>query len=159
LGKKYVDEPELWQKTEKMVRQVLIDAKIPFVEIADEAAFYGPKIDYRLSDCLGRTWQCATLQLDFQMPETFSLEYTGVGGRMLRPVMIHRTIIGSFERFMGIITEHYAGAFPVWLSPIQAKIIPISDKFLAYAQTVESALAEKNIRVENSQPENGSGGR
>ena len=139
---------DVWNSAETTLKKAMENAGLEVLIREKDGAFYGPKIDYRLSDCLGRTWQCATLQLDFQMPETFSLEYTGVGGRMLRPVMIHRTIIGSFERFMGIITEHYAGAFPVWLSPIQAKIIPISDKFLAYAQTVESALAEKNIRVE-----------
>lgn len=144
----FMGSKETWQAAEETLKKAMEKSGLPISIREKDGAFYGPKIDYRLNDCLGRNWQCATLQLDFQMPETFGLEYVSAGGQVKRPVMIHRTIIGSFERFMGIITEHFAGAFPVWLSPTQVKIIPISDKFLAYAQNIKAQLTEVGLRVE-----------
>jgi len=113
-----------------------------------DGAFYGPKIDFHLKDCLDRTWQCGTIQLDFQMPEKFDLTYIGEDGEKHRPVMIHRVVYGSIERFIALLTEHYAGAFPVWISPIQVRILPISDKHLEYAKKVQDTLKEQDIRVE-----------
>ena len=113
-----------------------------------DGAFYGPKIDFHLEDSIGRTWQCGTIQLDFQMPERFDLSYIGPDGEKHRPVMIHRVVFGSIERFIAILTEHFAGAFPVWLSPVQVKILPLIDKHHSYAEDVQNALEEKGIRVE-----------
>ena len=107
-----------------------------FVINAGDGAFYGPKLDFHLADSLGRTWQCGTIQLDFQMPERFDLEYVGEDGQKHRPVMIHRALLGSIERFIGVITEHFAGAFPTWLAPVQIKVLPITDRTHAYAQEV-----------------------
>ena len=111
-------------------------------------AFYGPKIDFHLEDSIGRTWQCGTIQLDFQMPERFDLTYVGPDGERHRPVMIHRVVFGSIERFIAILTEHYAGAFPTWLSPVQVKILPLIDKHVEYALKVQKELEDKGIRVE-----------
>ncbi len=113
-----------------------------------DGAFYGPKIDFHLTDCLGRTWQCGTIQLDMQLPERFNLEYIDKDGTKKRPVMIHRVVFGSIERFIGILTEHFAGSFPTWLAPVQAKVLPISDKFADYAEQVRKALDDVGIRVE-----------
>ena len=113
-----------------------------------DGAFYGPKIDFHLKDCLGRTWQCGTIQLDFQMPERFDLTYVGQDGEKHRPVMLHRVIFGSIERFIGIITEHFAGAFPTWLAPVQVKILPIADSHIDYAKKVQEELAKAGIRTE-----------
>lgn len=113
-----------------------------------DGAFYGPKIDFHLTDCLGRTWQCGTIQLDMQLPERFNLEYTDKDGQKKRPVMIHRVVFGSIERFIGILTEHFAGSFPTWLSPVQVKVLPISEKFEDYTDTVKDALENAGIRVE-----------
>lgn len=113
-----------------------------------DGAFYGPKIDFHLEDSLGRTWQCGTIQLDFQLPLRFDLEYTGADGEKHRPIMIHRVAFGSIERFIGILIEHFAGAFPTWLSPVQVKILPISDKFMDYGKEVLAALKEAGIRAE-----------
>ena len=113
-----------------------------------DGAFYGPKLDFHLEDCLGRTWQCGTIQLDFQLPERFELEYTGADGEKHRPIMIHRVVFGSIERFIGILTEHFAGAFPLWLAPVQAKVLPISDKSAGYAAQVAEMLSAAGIRVE-----------
>jgi threonyl-tRNA synthetase len=113
-----------------------------------DGAFYGPKIDFHLTDAIGRTWQCGTIQLDFQMPERFELEYTGTDGAKHRPIMIHTVAFGSLERFIGILTEHYAGAFPLWLSPEQVRILPITDRSNAYAASVLKKLAEAGIRAE-----------
>lgn len=113
-----------------------------------DGAFYGPKIDFKLEDCLGRTWQCGTIQLDFQLPERFELEYTGADGEKHRPVMIHRVVFGSIERFIGVITEHFAGAFPLWLAPVQVKVLPISEKYHGYAKTVQAELDAAGIKVE-----------
>ena len=113
-----------------------------------DGAFYGPKIDFHLEDSIGRTWQCGTIQLDMQMPERFELEYTAADGSKKRPVMIHRVCFGSIERFIGILIEHFAGQFPTWLAPVQVKVLPISEKFVDYAKSVETALDKAGIRVE-----------
>ena len=111
-------------------------------------AFYGPKIDFHLEDSIGRTWQCGTIQLDFQLPLRFNLEYTGADGEKHRPIMIHRVVFGSIERFIGILIEHFAGAFPTWLAPVQVKVLPISDKYMEYGMKVLDALKEEGIRAE-----------
>jgi threonyl-tRNA synthetase len=116
-----------------------------------DGAFYGPKIDFHLKDCLDRTWQCGTIQLDFQMPEKFDLNYIGEDGEKHRPVMVHRVVYGSIERFIALLTEQYAGAFPTWLAPVQVRILPISDKHSDYAKKVEDALKEQEIRVETDE--------
>lgn len=113
-----------------------------------DGAFYGPKLDFHLADSLGRTWQCGTIQLDMQLPERFELEYTGADNEKHRPVMIHRVVLGSVERFIGVITEHFAGAFPLWLSPVQVSVIPISNAFNDYAEEVRDRLDAAGIRVE-----------
>lgn len=113
-----------------------------------DGAFYGPKIDFHLEDCLGRTWQCGTIQLDFQMPERFELEYTGADGEKHRPVMIHRVVFGSIERFIGILTEHFAGAFPTWLAPVQARVLPVTDRNADYAEAIRARLFDEGFRVE-----------
>ncbi|WP_273701882.1 His/Gly/Thr/Pro-type tRNA ligase C-terminal domain-containing protein, partial [Tepidanaerobacter acetatoxydans] len=129
--------------------QGALDKKgMPYKINEGDGAFYGPKIDFHLKDSLGRTWQCGTIQLDFQMPERFDLSYIGADGEKHRPVMIHRVIFGSIERFIGILIEHYAGAFPVWLAPVQARILPISEKHMDYAYKVKKQLDEAGIRVE-----------
>ena len=112
-----------------------------------DGAFYGPKLDFHLADSLGRTWQCGTIQLDMQLPERFELEYTGADGEKHRPVMIHRALLGSIERFIGVITEHFAGAFPVWLSPEQVRVVPITDRSMEYAKELLAQLEEKGIRA------------
>ena len=112
-----------------------------------DGAFYGPKIDFHLEDCLGRTWQCGTIQLDFQMPHNFGLEYTAADGSKKEPIMIHRVVFGSVERFIGVLTEHYAGKFPTWLAPCQVKVLPVSEKTRAYADEVAGKLAAAGIRV------------
>jgi len=118
-----------------------------------DGAFYGPKIDFHLEDCIGRTWQCGTIQLDFQMPEKFDITYVGPDGEHHRPVMLHRTVFGSLERFLGILIEHYAGAFPFWLAPVQVKILPVRGEYNGYASEVFDKLKEKGFRVELDQRE------
>ncbi|MBC7347893.1 MAG: threonine--tRNA ligase, partial [Clostridia bacterium] len=113
-----------------------------------EGAFYGPKIDFHLRDCLGRTWQCGTVQLDFLMPEKFDLVYIGEDGQKHRPAMIHRVVFGSIERFIGILTEHYGGAFPTWLAPVQVKVLPIADRHEAWAGVVARHLEQAGVRVQ-----------
>ena len=113
-----------------------------------DGAFYGPKIDFHLEDSIGRTWQCGTIQLDLQLPQRFDAEYIGADGKKHRPIMIHRVVFGSIERFMGILIEHFAGKFPLWLSPVQVKILTISDKFISYTQSVENTLKKEGIRCE-----------
>ncbi len=113
-----------------------------------DGAFYGPKLDFHLADSLGRTWQCGTIQLDSQLPERFELEYVGEDGQKHRPVMLHRVVLGSIERFIGVITEHFAGKFPLWLSPVQAVVLPISEHHHEYAQGVQDVLEEAGFRVE-----------
>jgi threonyl-tRNA synthetase len=139
---------ELWEKATDALRNALEKKGLPYKVNEGDGAFYGPKIDFHLKDSIGRTWQCGTIQLDFQMPEKFDLTYVGPDGEKHRPVMIHRVIFGSIERFIGILIEHYAGAFPVWLSPVQARILPISEKHMDYAREVKERLEEADIRVE-----------
>ena len=139
---------EDWEMATSALQQALEELGQPYVINEGDGAFYGPKIDFHLEDSLGRTWQCGTIQLDFQMPQRFELEYTGADGEKHRPIMIHRVVFGSIERFIGILIEHYAGKFPVWLAPVQAKVLPISDKNSAYAQKVFEALRSSGIRTE-----------
>lgn len=151
LGIKYVNEPELWQETEEMVRKVLIESKIPFVEVADEAAFYGPKIDVQIYSVIGREFTLATNQVDFSQGRSFKLEYTTPENSTETPLIIHRAPLGTHERFIGFLLEHYAGRLPLWLSPVQVKILPISDKFLPYAKEVYTQLKKSGIRVETDE--------
>jgi threonyl-tRNA synthetase len=148
LGQKYVDEPELWIETEAMVRQVMIDANIPFVEVPDEAAFYGPKIDVQIWSIIGKEFTLATNQVDFAQGRSFKLEFTNQNNEAETPLIIHRAPLGTHERFIGFLLEHYAGKFPLWLAPVQVKILPISDKFLAYSKIVLNKLKIADIRVE-----------
>lgn len=148
LGVKYVNHPELWKETEEMVRQVLISSKIPYVEVQDEAAFYGPKIDVQIYSVIGREFTLATNQVDFSQGRSFKLEYTTADNQADTPLIIHRAPLGTHERFIGFLLEHYAGKLPVWLSPVQVKILPISDKFLDYAQTILEKLKNQDIRAE-----------
>jgi threonyl-tRNA synthetase len=151
LGIKYVNQPELWKETEEMVRQVLIDSNIPFIEVQDEAAFYGPKIDVQIYSVIGREFTLATNQVDFSQSRSFKLQYTNADNQPEIPLIIHRAPLGTHERFIGFILEHYAGKLPVWLSPLQVKILPISDKFLPYANEVREKLRKKGIRVETDE--------
>lgn len=139
---------ELWEMAEGALEKVLKDLGKEYALNEGDGAFYGPKIDFHIKDCLGRDWQCGTVQLDFQMPERFDLTYIGEDGEKHRPVMLHRVIFGSIERFIGIITEHFAGAFPVWLAPVQAKILPISEKHLEYAYKLKQEFEKEGIRIE-----------
>ena len=139
---------ELWEMAEGALGKVLKDLGRDYQLNEGDGAFYGPKIDFHIKDCLGRDWQCGTIQLDFQMPERFDLTYIGEDGEKHRPVMLHRVIFGSIERFIGIITEHFAGAFPLWLAPTQVKILPISENEIDYANTLKRKLEENNIRIE-----------
>jgi threonyl-tRNA synthetase len=148
LGKKYVDEPELWKETEELVRDVLIKTKTPYVEVPDEAAFYGPKIDVQIWSTIGREFTLATNQVDFAQGRRFNLEFTNHDNKPEIPLIIHRAPLGTHERLIGFLLEHYAGNLPVWLSPIQVKILPISDKFLNYAKTILHKLKKVDIRAE-----------
>ncbi|MBN8858988.1 MAG: threonine--tRNA ligase [Sphingobacteriales bacterium] len=148
LGKKYVNAPELWKETEEMVRQVLIESNIPYVEVQDEAAFYGPKIDVQIFSVIGREFTLATNQVDFSQGRSFKLEYTTADNQTETPLIIHRAPLGTHERFIGFLLEHYAGKFPVWLAPLQVKVLPISDKFSDYAQNVLESLKNADIRAE-----------
>ncbi len=145
---------ETWQKAEADIRAVLDEMQLPYDEAPGEAAFYGPKADFVVRDCIGRQWQLGTVQLDYVLPERFGLHYTGADNLPHRPVMIHRAPFGSMERFMGILIEHFAGAFPLWLAPEQVRVLPISDKFLDYARHVVATLRSFQLRVElDSRPE------
>ena len=148
LGVKYVNEPQLWQETETMVRNVLTESGIPFVEVQDEAAFYGPKIDVQIFSAIGREFTLATNQVDFSQGRSFKLEYTTADNSTETPLIIHRAPLGTHERFIGFLLEQYAGKFPLWLAPRQVRVLPISDKFLDYAQSVTAALRKAGIRVE-----------
>lgn len=145
----FMGEARVWEKAEQDLKKILQEIYGDNYGLKEkDGAFYGPKIDFQLKDAIGRTWQCATIQLDFQMPLKFDCRYSDKDGQEKNPVLIHRTILGSFERFMGILIEHYAGAFPVWLSPIQAMIVPVSEeKFGAYAEEVREKLAASGVRV------------
>ena len=148
LGQKYINEPELWIETEEMVRKVLIESNIPFVEVPDEGAFYGPKIDVQIWSAIGREFTLATNQVDFAQGRRFGLQYTNKDNQAETPLIIHRAPLGTHERFIGFLLEHYAGKFPVWLAPLQVKILPISDKFNTYARQVNQQLLEAGIRSE-----------
>jgi threonyl-tRNA synthetase len=148
LGVKYVNEPELWKETEAMVRAVLIESNIPFVEVQDEAAFYGPKIDVQIYSVIGREFTLATNQVDFSQGRSFKLHYTTEDNTIETPLIIHRAPLGTHERFIGFLLEHYAGKLPLWLSPIQVKILPISDKFMDYAKEVLQKAKNADIRIE-----------
>ena len=137
-----------WNMAEEALKKVLTDLNMPYELNEGDGAFYGPKIDFHIRDSLGRSWQCGTIQLDFQMPERFDLTYIGEDGEKHRPVMLHRVIFGAIERFIGILIENFAGAFPTWLAPVQAKIIPITDRNLEYAQLLSKKLEEQGIRTE-----------
>ncbi|MCS3915513.1 threonyl-tRNA synthetase [Caldanaerobacter subterraneus subsp. tengcongensis MB4] len=139
---------EEWELATNALISALKRANLPYKVNEGEGAFYGPKIDFHLKDSIGRTWQCGTIQLDFQMPERFELEYIGPDGEKHRPIMLHRVIYGSIERFIGILTEHFAGAFPTWLAPVQVRVLPISEKHHEYARKVYERLQEHDIRVE-----------
>ena len=137
-----------WKFAEDTLQAAITEMGKDFVINAGDGAFYGPKLDFHLADSLGRTWQCGTIQLDFQMPERFELEYVGEDGEKHRPVMIHRALLGSIERFIGVITEHFAGAFPAWLSPVQVKILPVTDRAIEYAKSTAAQLDSEGFRVE-----------
>ena len=139
---------EDWEMATDALRGALDDLGLPYVVNEGDGAFYGPKIDFHLEDSIGRTWQCGTIQLDFQLPLRFELEYTGADGEKHRPIMIHRVAFGSIERFIGILIEHFAGAFPTWLAPVQVKVLPISDKYMDYAENVLAQLKDSGIRAE-----------
>ena len=139
---------EDWEAATEGLRGALEKLELPYTVNEGDGAFYGPKIDFHLEDSLGRTWQCGTIQLDFQMPLNFDLEYTDEKGEKQRPIMIHRVCFGSIERFIGILTEHFAGKFPVWLAPVQAKVLLVSEKSAGYAQRIYNALRAAHIRCE-----------
>ena len=147
LGEKYVDEPKLWLKTEDLVREALEDGKLNYVEIPGEAAFYGPKIDVQVWSAIGKEFTLATNQVDFAIPEKFGLSYTDNKNESHTPLCIHRAPLGTHERFIGFLIEHFAGNFPLWLMPVQMVIIPISDKFNDYAQSIYDELKKYKIRV------------
>ncbi len=145
---KRIGSDEMWDRAEKVLREVMESKNLDYIVNEGEGAFYGPKIDFHIRDCLDRTWQCATIQLDFSMPEKFDIEYTGEDNLRHRPVMIHRVVLGSLERFMGILLEHYSGNLPLWLAPAQMVVCPISDKFSDYSNEVFCRLKNKGYRVE-----------
>ena len=148
LGQKYINEPELWKETEAMVREVLIETGTPYVEVPDEGAFYGPKIDVQIWSVIGREFTLATNQVDFAQGKRFNLNFTNKDNEPETPLIIHRAPLGTHERFIGFLLEHYAGKFPVWLAPLQVKILPISDKFMPYAQEVFAQFKKAGVRVE-----------
>ncbi|MCF0122446.1 MAG: threonine--tRNA ligase [Lachnospiraceae bacterium] len=144
----FMGSNEDWQMATEALRSLLNDLRMEYVVHEGDGAFYGPKIDFHLQDFIGRIWQCGTIQLDFQLPLRFQLEYTGADGEKHRPIMIHRVALGSIERFIGILIEHFAGAFPTWLAPVQVKVLPISEKFLNYGAQIKKSLVDAGIRAE-----------
>ena len=140
---------EEWEFNQDILKKAITAMGKDFVINEGDGAFYGPKLDFHIEDCLGRTWQCGTIQLDSQLPERFHLEYVGEDGLKHRPVMIHRVVFGSIERFIGVITEHFSGAFPLWLTPVQVKILPVTERAHDYAAAVAAKLDAAGIRVEN----------
>lgn len=148
---KYLGSDEVWNLAETALAEALDEYGLPYQRMEDEAAFYGPKIDFKVVDAIKRTWQLSTIQVDFNLPNRFELEYIGADNKPHQPIMVHRAILGSFERFFGILIEHYAGAFPVWLAPVQAVVLPISDRFNERAQEVEKELREAGFRVQSDQ--------
>jgi len=143
-----IGDDEMWEQATEALRQALERKNLDYVVNEGDGAFYGPKIDFHLEDNLGRTWQCATIQLDFAMPERFDLTYIDEDNERKRPVMLHRVIYGALERFIAILVEHTAGAFPTWLAPVQVQVIPVGDDYLAYAQEVADTLFAAGVRVE-----------
>jgi len=143
-----IGSDEIWEMAEKVMKEVLEEEKIEYTLNEGDGAFYGPKFDFHLADCIGRTWQCGTIQLDFSMPQRFEMKYDSEDGTEKQPVMIHRACYGSLERFLGIVVENFAGAFPVWLSPVQARILPVSEKFSDYASKLAEKFAKAEIRFE-----------
>ena len=144
----HIGTVEQWEHNQDILKEAITEMGKTFVINEGDGAFYGPKLDFHLADSLGRTWQCGTIQLDSQLPERFELEYVGEDGAKHRPVMIHRVVLGSIERFIGVITEHFGGAFPTWLAPVQVKVMPITDRSRGYAQGVADELNAHGIRVE-----------
>lgn len=159
LGKKYVDEPELWIQTEKQVREVMEKAKVPFVEVEDEAAFYGPKIDVQIWSVIGREFTLATNQLDFSVPKKFNLTYIDADGEEKTPLCIHRAPLSTHERLIGFLIEHFAGAFPTWLAPVQVQVIPIADAHMDYAIKVRQELRDQGVRCRILPPDDSLGKR
>ncbi len=145
---KFIGTIEDWDKAESILKEVLVDENIPFDINEGDGAFYGPKIDIKLKDAIGRKWQCATIQCDFALPERFDLHYVDSDGKRKRPVMLHRVILGALERFMGVLIEHYGGKFPVWLSPVQVIIMNITDEQEMYVKSIHQEMIEKGIRAE-----------
>ena len=148
LGQKYVNNPELWIETEQLVREVLIETKTPFIEVQDEAAFYGPKIDVQIWSIIGKEFTLATNQVDFSQGKSFNLQYTNADNTTSTPLIIHRAPLGTHERFIGFLLEHYAGKFPVWLAPKQVQILPINDQCVAYAKSIQDLLLDNGVRAE-----------
>jgi len=146
--KKYMGSKNEWRTAQNALAKALEQRNIPYTEMKGEAVFYGPKIDIKIVDASGREWQCSTVQFDFNLPKRFNLTYIGPDGKEHRPVMIHRTLLGSIERFLGILTEHYKGNFPTWLAPIQVRVLPISEKSNSYAREVHRKLSDAGIRSE-----------
>jgi threonyl-tRNA synthetase len=144
----FIGEVETWNQAEVQLKRALERAGVPYELNEGDGAFYGPKIDIHVTDAIGRKWQCATIQLDYMMPERFDLKYVGADNAEHRVVVIHRAIFGSFERFIAILIEHFAGAFPVWLAPVQAMIIPIADRHAEYCSEVKDRLSREGLRVE-----------
>ena len=144
----HIGTVEEWERNQDILKAAITAMGKDFVVNEGDGAFYGPKLDFHLADSLGRTWQCGTIQLDSQLPERFELEYTGEDGQKHRPVMIHRVVLGSIERFIGVITEHFAGAFPAWLAPVQVKVLPVTDRAEEYAEKVAAQLDTQGFRVE-----------
>jgi len=144
----HIGTVEEWETNQDILKRAITAMGKDFVINEGDGAFYGPKLDFHINDCLGRTWQCGTIQLDSQLPERFHLEYTGEDGQKHRPVMIHRVVFGSIERFIGVITEHFAGAFPLWLAPVQVKVLPVTERAHGYAKGLVEALTSAGIRVE-----------
>jgi len=145
---KSIGSDEMWATAESALAGALDRAGLDYAVNPGDGAFYGPKIDFHIEDVMGRTWQCATCQLDFAMPERLDLEYVGEDNQKHRPVMLHRVVYGSLERFLGILIEHYGGAFPAWLAPVQAAVVPVADRHAEYAAEVKSALEEAGLRVD-----------
>ncbi len=145
---KSIGSDEDWNEAIEVLKQALEQVQLPYEINEGDGAFYGPKIDFHLEDSIGRTWQCGTIQLDFQLPQRFQIEYIGADGEKHQPIMIHRVIFGSIERFIGILIEHYAGKFPAWLAPVQVKVLPVSTAFLPYARSVSEQLKKAGIRCE-----------
>ena len=148
VPKKSIGNDEDWERATNALKEAMDRVGMAYEINEGDGAFYGPKIDIKLKDALGRIWQCSTIQCDFALPERFDIHYVGADGKKHRPVMIHRAILGSLERFMGILIEHYAGAFPTWLAPVQVKVLTIADRHNDYAQKVAEALQKEDIRVE-----------